>query len=41
MPHQEIYLVPGKPIKFYPEWFLSLVMNAARSLMVLLLLVFC
>ena len=41
MMQREIWLVPGKHIRFYPGWFLHLVMNAARGLMLMALLVFC
>lgn len=38
---QEIRLAAGKRIRVYPGWFLGLVMNAARGLMLVVLLVFC
>ncbi len=41
MMQQEIWLAAGKGIRIYPGWFLGLVMNAARGLMLVVLLVFC
>lgn len=38
---QEIWLTAGERIRVYPGWFLHLVMNAARGLMLVVLLVFC
>lgn len=41
MMQQQIWLAAGKRIRVYPGWFLGLVMNAARGLMLVVLLVFC
>jgi hypothetical protein len=41
MMQQEIWLAAGKRIRVYPGWFFGFVMNAARGLMLVVLLVFC